>query len=299
MMKNIGLVLEGGGMRGLYTAGVLDFFMEKELYFSYIIGVSAGACNALSYVSRQKGRSRKINIDYANDPRYINYMNLLKGNGIFDMNFVFDDIPNRLIPFDYDVFNNSTERLVIPATDCRTGRSVYFEKNRCKDIYSAVMASSSLPLLGKMVNLEGMLLLDGGIADPIPIKKAIQDGNPRNVIILTRDQHYIKEPMQGKLITKLFYSNYIKLNHALTNRHKVYNMTLEYIKKLEENGKAFVIRPNNPVQIKRLERNPDRLQELYMNGYNDAAYNFEKLYLWIMGCNEKEKHNTNEGRQGV
>ena len=280
-------------MRGLYTAGVLDYFIEKELYFPYIIGVSAGACNALSYISRQKGRSRKINIDYAKDPRYISYMNLLKGKGIFDMDFVFYDIPNRLIPFDYEAFNDSTERFVTPATDCRTGRPVYFEKNRCEDIYSAVMASSSLPLLGKMVNLEGMQLLDGGITDPIPIEKAIKDGNQRNVIILTRDQNYRKEPTQGKLITKLFYPSYKELNHALANRHEVYNMILEYIQNLEKKGKVFIIRPNGPVHIKRLERNPDRLHELYMNGYNDAASCFEKLNLWIMGCNEKEKqYNT-------
>lgn len=280
-MNNTGLVLEGGGMRGLYTSGVLDLFMEKGLYFPYIIGVSAGACNGLSYVSRQKGRSRKINIDYATDPRYINYINLLKGKGLFDMEFIFDDIPNDLIPFDYDTFNDATERFVVSATDCRTGQPVYYEKGQCRDVYSAVKASSSLPFVGKMVDLEGDLLLDGGIADPIPILKAMDDGNQRNVIVLTREQNYRKEPLRGKFITEFFYSGYEGLHNTLTHRHEVYNRTLDYIKELEAKGKAFVIRPRDPVEIKRLERDTDQLQELYMRGYNEAALSYEALSRWI------------------
>lgn len=280
-MKNTGLVLEGGAMRGLYTAGVLDCFMEKGLYFPYVIGVSAGACNALSYVSRQKGRSLKINIDYVRDPRYINYINVFKGKGMFDMDFIFNQIPNELIPFDYETFNEASERLVIAATDCRTGEPIYCEKNKCKYLYSAVMASSSLPYISKMVNIEDKLLLDGGIADPIPIVKAIHDGNQRNVIVLTREKNYRKQPFRGRRITKVFYSGYKGLNHALEIRHKVYNMTLDYIEELEEKGEAFVIRPSVPVKIKRIERDTDRLHELYMSGYNDAVSSIEMLKLWM------------------
>ncbi|WP_342453067.1 patatin family protein [Youngiibacter multivorans] len=283
----MGLVLEGGGMRGLYTAGVLDYFMEKGLYFPYVIGVSAGACNAISYISRQKGRSRKINIDFVNDHRYLNYTNLLKGKGIFDMDFIFDQIPNNLIPFNYNAFNAATERLVVPATDCQSGMPVYFERDKCEDLYSAVKASSSLPFVGEMVFMEEKLLLDGGIADPIPILKAIQDGNQMNVIVLTRENNYRKEHFMVEFIAKYFYSDYTELIHAITNRHNIYNTTLEYIAELEEKGKVFVIRPKDPVKIKGIVRDINKLNELYTNGYNDAASSFEKMSLWIRRFNEE------------
>lgn len=292
-MENVGLVLEGGGMRGVYTSGVLDYFMEQDLYFPYVIGVSAGACNALSYLSRQKGRSRKVNVDYASDPRYINYRNVFKGKGIFNMDFLFDDIPNRLVPFDYDRFYSTDERLIIPATDCHTGKPIYYEKDGSERVITAVKASSSLPIVGKKVEFEGKELLDGGVADPIPIQRSVQDGNTKHVIILTQPKGYLKKPFRAKITANVLYSNYSELVKALKRRHEVYNQTLAYIEELEDCGKAFVIRPKENEVVKRTERDPEKLQQLYLAGYNAAKLKSEALTNWLVQTELKEdKHQT-------
>lgn len=287
-MENVGLVLEGGGMRGVYTSGVLDYFMEQDLYFPYVIGVSAGACNALSYLSRQKGRSRKVNVDYASDPRYINYRNVFRGKGIFNMDFLFDDIPNRLVPFDYDRFFRTDERLIIPTTDCQTGKPIYYEKDGSERVFTAVKASSSLPIVGKKVEFEGKELLDGGVADPIPIQRSEQDGNTKHVIILTQPKGYQKKPFRAKITANVLYSNYSELVKALNRRHEVYNQTLAYIEELEASGKAFVIRPKENEVVKRTERDPEKLQQLYLSGYNAAKLKSEALTNWLDQTELKE-----------
>ena len=176
-MMQAGLVLEGGGMRGLYTAGVLEYFMEKDLYFPYNIGVSAGACMAASYLSRQKGRNKRVNLDFVEDKRYISFSNFIRKREIFGMDFIFDEIPNRLVPFDMDTFRESPEEFVIVTTDCETGEAVYYDKtNHGDDLVKLLRASSSLPFVASSVEYKGRHLLDGGIVDPIPIKKAQADG---------------------------------------------------------------------------------------------------------------------------
>lgn len=280
-MNKVGLVLEGGGMRGLYTAGILDFFMEKDLYFPYVIGVSAGACNAASYISKQKERSKRINIDYVKNPRYLSYRNLVKEKSIFGMDFLFNEIPNKLEPFDYTTFHSSEQRFIIGTTDCETGNSLYFDKNKCKDILGVLRASSSIPLLSPVVEVEGKKLLDGGVADSIPIKKAIEDGFKRNIIILTRNKEYRKKPYKFKLFVKRSYSKYPKLVDKIFNRYKIYNNTLDYIEELENKYKAFVIRPSKPLKVDRLEKNPEKLKELYKMGYEDAKNLYFKMKEWI------------------
>lgn len=276
-MEDIGLVLEGGGMRGLYTSGVLDYFMEQGLYFPYVIGVSAGACNALSYISRQPGRSHDININYANDPRYISYMNLLTGKGLFNMEFVFNDLANRLIPFDYDTFEQASETLIIPATRCETGKAVYFEKSKCPDIYTAARASCSMPFVSRRVLFDGCELLDGGIADPIPIAKSMEDGNSRNVVILTRHKGYRKSPSIVHKLAETTYSKNNELVAALCNRYKKYNETLSVIEKMEEKEEIFVLRPRADAEVDRVERDVDKLENLYNEGYRDAKESFSAL----------------------
>ncbi|WP_427339537.1 patatin-like phospholipase family protein [Caloranaerobacter sp. DY30410] len=283
-MVQAGLVLEGGGMRGCYTSGVLDFFMEKDLYFPYIIGVSAGACNASSYISRQKGRSIKINLDYAQDDRYISYKNLITKRSLFGMDFIFDEIPNKLIPFDFETFNKAKEKFIIVATDCKTGQPVYFDKDECEDVLKAIKASSSLPFVAPIVEMGGKFLLDGGIADPLPIKKAIEDGNKKNVIVLTRNKGYRKRPFKLKKLLKIMYSEYPGLINAMLNRYKVYNNTLEYIEKLESEKKVFVIRPTKDMKVDRIERDVKKLKELYEMGYEDAKRCYDEMINWI--CEE-------------
>jgi len=280
-MKNIGLVLEGGGMRGLYTAGVLDVFMNNNIYFPYVIGVSAGACNAASYISRQIGRNKRVILDYIGDPRYMSYRNFFKEGNLFGTDFVFNEIPNKLIPFDYHTYNNSKETFVIVATDCNRGTPVYFYKKNGHDVLNQLKASSSLPFLSPIVDINGMKLLDGGIVDSIPIKKSIEDGNKKNVIILTRDKNYRKKPFKGNFVSKKVYKNYENIVQAINNRYKIYNETLDYIEELELSGKAFVIRPKESLQIGRLEKNKVKLEKLFNQGYYDSENCFNKLSEWI------------------
>ncbi|MCX7708740.1 MAG: patatin family protein, partial [Clostridia bacterium] len=171
-MEKVGLVLEGGGMRGLYTAGVLECFLERGLYFNYVVGVSAGACNAASYISRQKGRNKIVNTRFVKDWRYLSLRNLLLKKSAFGMDFIFDEIPNKLVPFDFETFYKENCDFYVGATDCRTGKAVYFSKDEMKKDFDALRASSSIPLLSPIVHINSMELLDGGVADPIPIRKS-------------------------------------------------------------------------------------------------------------------------------
>ncbi|WP_125153156.1 patatin-like phospholipase family protein [Clostridium rectalis] len=280
-MENIGLVLEGGGMRGLYTAGILDFFMEKNIYFPYVIGVSMGACNATSYLSRQIGRNKVITVNYINNPKYLSYKNLFKYKSILGLDFIYNEIPNSLEPFDFQTFFNSNEELKIVATDCNTGKPVYFSHKNSEDILTIVRASSSLPFISPIVNYKGMCLLDGGISDSIPIKKSIKDGNNKNVIILTRHKGYRKEPFKNKRLLKAVYYKYAGLINAMENRYKMYNDTLDYIDKLEKEGKVLVIRPEIHIKVSRIEKNTDKLENLYNMGYLQGKTYYKKVKEWI------------------
>lgn len=280
-MEKVGLVLEGGGMRGVYTGGVLDFFMSKNLYFPYIVGVSAGACNAASYLSRQQGRNKVVTIDYVNDPRYINYKNLLRGKSFFGMDFMFGELPNKLHPLDYAALAASEESYWVGATDCRSGKAVYYEKTQCSDILTVVRASSSLPFITPIIEFEGKKLLDGGISDPIPLKKSLADGNSKNVVILTRNWDYRKKPFSPKWLAKSLYLRYPKLAEAIISRHKVYNATLDYIAELEKAGKVFVIRPQKEIQVQRIERDESKLKAFYEEGFVEADSLYEPLLAWL------------------
>jgi len=215
-MINSGLVLEGGGMRGLYTAGVLEYFMSQELYFPYVIGVSAGACMGASYLSRQAGRNKKVNIGFIEDKRYLSLSNFIKKRELFGMDFLFEEIPNKLVPFDMNTFKNSPEQFVVVATDCASGSAVYYDKEHHKDhLLKIIRASSSLPFVAPSVFYDNRHLLDGGIADPIPIKKAESDGFEKNVIILTKPGGYFKRASKMSSIFKYKRHPKIQVIHFL------------------------------------------------------------------------------------
>lgn len=282
MSDGIGLVLEGGGMRAVYTAGVLECLMEHDLYFAYNIGVSAGACMGASYLSRQSGRNRTVNVDYVRDPRYISWGNLFKKREIFGMDFIFDEIPNQLVPFDYKAYEASTERLVIGTTDCETGESVYYEKGSPGfNLLTILRASSSLPYIARIVDFGGRKLLDGGLADPIPVKKAETDGCQRNVLVLTRNASYRKSPNRTGWLLRRVYGQYPKLVDTMLRRHDVYNEALDYIAKREQEGAAFVIRPVETLSVGRMERDPQKLGALYKQGYDDAKRLLPELRRWM------------------
>ncbi|PLR98846.1 patatin-like phospholipase family protein [Bacillus sp. T33-2] len=271
MTVNAGLVLEGGGMRGVYTAGILEYFLEKEIFFPYVIGVSAGACNAASYLSKQKGRNRTVNIDYVSDPRYISWKNYFQSRQFFGMDFIFDEIPNKLVPYHYDAFNENPTELVVGTTDCKTGDPVYFGKKEYgNDLLTVLKASSSLPFIAPEIHYRDRILLDGGISDPVPLKKAQLDGNRKNVVILTRNEGYVKKPSKLQFLVKRKYPQYIGLQKALAARYKLYNETIKYIVEQEEKGDVLVIRPSQPLEVGRMERNPEKLEKLYLQGYEDA-----------------------------
>lgn len=277
-----GLILEGGGMRGVYTGGVLEKLLEEEIFVDYIIGVSAGACHASSYISRQAGRNREVTIGYVNHPGYISVKNLLVKRELFGMDLIFDQIPNRLVPFDYDRFNDATEEFVVGTTDCLTGEAVYFEKqSRPEDVLAIVRASSSLPLMAHPVEFAGKLLMDGSIADPLPIRKALSDGVTKPIIILTREKGYWKKPSRFAKIMPAFVRQYPAIAKKMESRHIYYNETMEFIEQLESEGLAMVIRPKNLHRITGVERDRERLEALYNQGYQDATDRFQELLEFL------------------
>jgi predicted patatin/cPLA2 family phospholipase len=281
-MDKVGLVLEGGGMRGLYTCGALEFFMDRELFFNYIVGVSAGASNAASYISKQKGRNEKVNLGFIKDWRYMSVRNLLLEKSYFGMNFIFNEIPDKHVKFDYETFKSAECKFWVGTTDCNTGEPVYFNKDDVSENFDVLKASCSLPVLSPIVNYKGYELLDGGISDSIPIGKSIMDGNDKNIIILTRNSGYRKDPLKNTKLMRMKYKKYPLLVEAMIYRHKKYNETLDRIEQLEKTGKALIIRPYNELKVDRLERNPEKLHNLFLDGYKDAEKSYEKIREFIL-----------------
>lgn len=208
-LGNGALILEGGGLRGIYTSGVLRFFMDRGIFFPYVIGVSMGACNAANYVSRQPERNRIVNTRYVNDGRYLSYWRLLTKGELFGMDFIFDTIPNSLVPFDFETFMASDVRCITTVIDCETGEALYYEKNEVgKDYFKVLRASTSLPFMAKPIYYKGRVLMDGGLADSIPIQKSLSDGNSRHVLVLTRPKGYRKKRAHFVRLAYLRYTKY-------------------------------------------------------------------------------------------
>jgi len=276
-MAKVSLILEGGGMRGLYTAGVLDYFMDQGLLFKDIIGVSAGACNSVSYISGQRGRNLDINATYCSDKRYVSFLGLFTRGSIFNMDFLFNDIPNKLKPFDYEKFKASECRLIVVSTDCKTGKAVYTPVNdmHTDDIY--VRASSSIPLVSPIVEVNGRQLVDGGPSDSIPIGYSVANGFDFHIVVLTRHEGYVKNKNRLYPLCKLALRKYPNLAASIRDRHKVYNESIRMAEELERQNKAVIIRPKQPVKVSRFEKNPENLRELYKIGYDDAADKFKDI----------------------
>ncbi len=279
----ISLVLEGGGMRGNYTAGVLDFFLQKNLNFDYIIGVSAGACNATSFISKQIYRNAKILYHYADDKNYMSLYNYWNTGSYLGMNMIFDEIPNKLEPFDYEAFCKYNKNFIVVVTNCNTGLPEYRRITDMNETDLAYMkATVSLPYISKMVGIEGKQFLDGGISDSIPIKKSIADGNQKHIVILTRDRYYRKKKSSNtKYINQRFYGKYPELCKAIENRPVLYNNTLELLHYLERKNQCFLLQPEKPIFVRRLEKNADKLLDLYRLGYIDAAKNYRRLLNYL------------------
>ena len=266
MVSDIPLVLEGGGMRGVFTAGVLDRLMDEGIYFPYVIGVSAGASNGLSYASRQRGRTKFCNIDALSARNYIGLRFLLRQGCIMDYDYLFGDLPKKIYPYDFDAYLKSGEFNFV-LTDCLTGKAEYVRKPLTFDaVLSVCRASCSLPYVCPVSKINGVPYLDGGISDAIPVGRALSDGFKKCVVVLTRNKGYVKPSMYNP-VAGILYRKYPNLVESLRRAHERYNKSLSYAEYLESEGKAVVIRPQNPLEVDRLERNPARLTRLYDEGY--------------------------------
>lgn len=266
-----GLVLEGGGMRGVFTCGVLDNFMDRGIRFPYTIGVSAGACNGLSYMSEQRGRAKFSNIDLLERYRYIGFRHLLTKGSIMDFELLFEEFPTRIIPYDYERYARCEQRYEMVTTDCATGKACYFEeKSDPGRIIDIVRASSSLPYVCHIARVDGREMLDGGIADSLPIARARDLGYNNNVVVLTRNKGYRKSD-KPSFVPPFAYRKYPALRETLRNRNLEYNKQIALVEELEKRGEIVVIRPERPVEVGRMERDIKRLSALYDEGYEIAS----------------------------
>ena len=275
------LVLEGGGTRGFYSAGVFDAFIDAGIMFPYIIGVSAGAANAISYISWQKGRNRVIVEKYVGDHRYVSRRNLLKHRSLFGFDFIFETVPNQHLFFDRERFDSVDIRFLTGAMDCTTGKTVWFEKDEIGPGFTVARASCSVPLISRVVKYKGLELLDGGISDPIPIEKSVADGNQFHVIVLTQNHGYRKDAFRHGWLLKLFYKKYPNLIEAMLNRHEVYNSQLELCEQLEREKKALIIRPQKAVSVGRTTTDTDKLLALYDEGHLEGADAVQALIKYL------------------
>ena len=271
------LVLEGGGMRGYYSAGVFEGFMEHGIMFPYIIGVSAGAANALTYISGQPMRSRQIVENFAGSPNYVSIRNLFRYGSMFNRELVFRTIPNKHVFFDFDALQNCPIRFLTGAMDCKTGDVVWFEKNALTNNLEITEASCAVPMMAPIVKYDNFELLDGGIPAPIPIEKSISDGNRFHVIVLTQNNGYTKKPFNKTALAKIIYRKYPNVVKTLIKRHEIYNRQLALCEELEKEGKAIIIRPKEPLQVGRTTRDTKLLLELYDEGHRECNEVVERI----------------------
>ncbi len=265
--RKIGLVLEGGGMRGVFTSGVLDAFMKHNLYFPYVVAVSAGACNGLSYMSRQPRRARFSNIDMLEKYDYISLKSLFTQGSIFDPDILYDKFPNEIVPFDYESYENNPALFEVVTTNCLTGRACYLsEKHDHRRLTAIVKASSSLPYVAQMTTVDGIPMLDGGIVDSIPVVRAIDKGFSPNVVIMTRNRGFRSSELELK-VPKFIYSDYPRLRVVLSHHVEAYNEQLALLERMEDWGEVICIRPERPMEVDRICRDTKKLEALYEEGF--------------------------------
>ena len=274
--QKMGLVLEGGGMRGVFTCGVLDYMMDKNLSFPYVVGVSAGACNGLSFMSHQRGRAKYSNIDMMEKYNYIGLKYILRQHSIIDQELLYQIFPEKIVPYDYDAYFSNPTRFEMVTTNCVTGRACYLEeKHDISRVVNIAKASSSLPYVCPIAYVDGKPMLDGGIIDSIPVERAISQGYERNVVVLTRNRGYRKSERDIK-VPHFIYTRYPRLRLALSRRCAVYNRQLEMVEKMEDEDRIISIRPIRKVEVDRIEKDVSKLRALYEEGYECAERELSK-----------------------
>lgn len=281
----VGLVLEGGAMRGMFTAGVLDVFMEQGIAVDCVAGVSAGALFGVNYLSGQKGRVIRYNKRFNGDKNYLGIRPLLREGNIVNTKYAYEEVPRRLDPFDNEAYMKSPTDFYAVVTNVETGEPEYIQIKNPFEQMDVLRASGSMPIVSKLVTVGEKQYLDGGISDSIPFQWLYEQGCDKLVVILTRDMEYRKKPM-SKLPIRLFLKKYPKIAERLRNRHTAYNDAVEILKQWEQEGKAFVIRPSKTLEIERIEKDPDKLQAVYDQGRKDGMLSLTKLRNYLENCEQ-------------
>ncbi|HJJ72254.1 MAG TPA: patatin family protein [Methanocorpusculum sp.] len=281
MFYNAGIIFEGGGMRGAYTAGIIDALLEHDMNFEYCYGISSGATHATTYLSRQRGRAIQIVTDYIKDKRYFSIKNLIKTGNLFNVDFIYDTIPHELNPYDYETAKNNPAKFFVGVINMETSKGEFLRVKDIEEEYMKVCASMSLPLIANMVEIDGQRYLDGGIADSLPIQRSINDGNKKSVLVLTQDATYRKKLDKILPLVAIKYRKFPGFVHMVKTRHIRYNASLDQIAEEEKAGRAFVLRPKKPVKIGRLELNREKMLALYREGYEDGIEAMPRLKAFL------------------
>ena len=277
LLNNSALVLEGGGMRGAFTAGVLDFLIKHNIRFPYTIGVSAGASNGVSFASGQYRRGYDSNVTIQNIRPFIGIKHLLRGKGLIDLDFIFYEYPEKYNHFDFATYTASPDRFVIVITNCNTGEAEYHEeKQNHKRLLDLLRASCSLPVVCPIARLDDKPYVDGGVSDAIPFQKALDEGYKQLVVVLTRNANYRKKE-KTIYLPRFIYKKYPAIRARLADRGLRYNRQMDELEKLEEKGVAIIIRPSHPLQVNRTEKDTKKLSDLYYGGYYQAEKQLKGL----------------------
>lgn len=271
------LILEGGTFRPIFSAGVMDALLDQDVMFPYCIGVSAGISNGLSYISKQKRRNLEVLEKYRNDQRYIGVRNFLRHRSLFGLDFVFDEIPNTLIPFNKQTFNSYRGKLVVGVTNAQSGTPEYMNGLDNDEHWTMLRATCALPLFFPAIEINGNKYYDGGLSDPIPIRKAIADGNDKHLIVLTQPKGYVKSfSKKNAMIGKVLKRKFPHLEEVLLTRHEKYNETVAFCEQLEKDGQAVILRPNH--SLNSLEKDVNKLRDTNQHGYDEAMDHINDIH---------------------
>ena len=272
-----GLVLEGGALRGLFSAGVMDVMLERGIDVEGVVGVSAGAAFGVNYVSRQPGRALRYNQRFAGDRRYCGLWSLITTGDYFNAEFAFHTVPRELDLFDNDTFESSPVDYHLVTTDVTTGQPFYKRVKQGGDVlYEWIRASSSMPMVSRIVDIDGKRLLDGGISDSIPLQFMESQGYDRNIVVLTQPSGFVKKPNPLMWLARVMLRRYPALIDAMARRHEMYNAQLDYVARRQAEGAAIVIQPDEPLPISRLSSDPHKMQQTYDLGRDAACRAFDR-----------------------
>lgn len=282
MEKKTALILEGGGFRAIFSAGILEVFIEKHLSFESVYGVSAGAAYGVSYISQQMGRNIEVN-ELISDKRYCSWSNLIREGTMFSWDFIYEEVPQNIIPFDYEALKKSPSKFYVGTSNCNTGKPEFFLLNTAnkKDFKTLLAASGSLPFIAPMVHYDNKILMDGGLSESIPFEYALDNGNDRVVVILTQPKNYSKKPLKYTGFFKWYYRKFPKVYEMLLTRAERYNASIAKLEQLEREGIVYVIRPENALDIKRVENNPQKTALIYHAAMKQANSEYKALQKWL------------------